>query len=147
MFRTIIQGTYLANITFSVICANCLFQPASGDGACSQSQPLCLDSQGVAEQKWSEWPAPTWPCMQPGMNEGPGEPQDSSGLKGPTGSVVNKKKHNKNPLEYNRDKPVGNAHTSSLYTLETTMGFTVHCLTLLHGHTPFLLVHQPFLFC
>lgn len=48
--------------------------------------------------------------MQPGMSEGPGEPQDSNGLKKPTGSVVNKKKHNKNPLEYNRDKPVGNAH-------------------------------------
>lgn len=30
--------------------------------------------------------------MQPGMNEGPGELQNSNGLKGPTGSVVNKKK-------------------------------------------------------
>lgn len=37
-------------------------------------------------------------------------------------------------------------HTfSSLYTLETMMGFTVGCLTLLHGHTPFFLVQSTLL--
>lgn len=37
-------------------------------------------------------------------------------------------------------------HTlSSLYTLETMMGFTVRCLTLLLGHTPFLLVQSTLL--
>lgn len=76
MFWKITQGTYLANTIFSVIWAKCMFQPASGDGACSQSQAASLHAQEVARggRVKLERAGPTWPCIMLNQRNVSGEP-------------------------------------------------------------------------
>lgn len=127
MFWKITQGTYLANTIFSVIWAKCMFQPASGDGACSQSQAASLHAQEVARggRVKLERAGPTWPCIML-------EPKECfrRALKlrwgwRPTGSVVSQKQ-TKNSVEHSRSKPARYSHASLPYTSQTMMEFSVH---------------------
>lgn len=91
-------------------------------GSCNKRQ----SKNGMSSQRL------TWPCIRPPVGEQPEQPQDSKGQgERPNESVVNQKQENKNSLEHNRNKPASNARLPSPYTLQTVMGFSIHCLILL----------------
>lgn len=139
MFWKRIQGTYLANIAFSVIWAKCMFQPASGEGAWSQPQSsdrmprkqrARVKMKRVARsylalyQTWTEWKTRETPKTE---------------------------KRRKDQLEVWSIRKI---HLSTIgmsqpemhmlpspYAFQTVMKLTVHCPTLLCGHT----LHSVFL--
>lgn len=78
MFWKAIQGTYLANVTFSVIWENCMFQFAKGDraGHSSGLQAVCLRQ---CKKEWSSHRDLPGPASSPDWINEPGESPDTAG--------------------------------------------------------------------
>ena len=120
------QGTYLANITFSVIWAKCMFQPASGDGACSryQAPSLCVQEVARRGRVKLERAGPTWACITSGRNECFRRALRLRWGKRPTGRVVNQKQNkiHLSTIEVSRPE----MHTPpSPYTFQTVIELSI----------------------